>query len=546
MFAISLLYSGQLRSASRLIWTPKLAESGQSNSIVEVFRPESFGTNITESLLNPAEPEVTSKEVDRQVAAILYDLRMMGGRVARWMVSDVWPQWRCNQDPEDQLADRIDPAWFKTAGALLEEAARQHVKVVVVLSDPTGPLFGSTATDPVARAAMLNRWADYRRSLVGKDGYDHQALPECQPTNSGYYGAATQEMLFTNPVIRSHLSRRFALMAKFLVNFTALGALELFNEPDFRLTRTPAYWSAVREFVNVIRGADARLAGVAVFSGTATWDGRIAAEARRSGALEAEPFLTVHAYDDYTQDEAKIRGDLRDMIAYLHGLAPGKPVVIAEAGSKIFLHDPADNAKMVRILLDTYLEFGVGVWVWGNWFPQPDRGDYKWLFNHRSSVGESLRPYFFDVDRERSYAESRNIAIIGASTPAGAESRFGIGQVPNSERDWRFRGMWAVEINGRRHLGFSRAGVFRRPFPGHPLEFSPPPSTFFITDPGEHSQWAEISYNNGGWILRLSTCVRPTSDNEPTSKLLIALASAQKRDDFLGCQASALQYSAQL
>jgi hypothetical protein len=501
----------------------------------------SFGININESLTNPLEPGASVELLQQQVAVILSDLRTIGGHTARWIVTYVWPQWRCGLDPEAQETSEIDPAWFIVARTLLDEAERQDVKIVVVLSNLNESSFGGLSTDPSVNSPLLGRWAKHRRSLAGKDGYGHEAI-DCVSPDGYYYGATQPETIFADSAVRGHLGHRFAEMAKFLAAFPALGAIELFNEPKFELTHSPMYWAAVKELLATVRGADPRLSNVPVISGTAFWDETIATRAAATGALDQESFLSVHVYEDYSQSYEIVVRRLQGLISYLHRIVPGKPVVIAEAGSKVPLTDAGQNANMVRSLLNVYIHSDVGVWVWGNWISEPDTGDYKLTFNHRSPVGESFRPFFFSVEKELNYASTKAIPVTPSTARASRSVAFDVGRIDDSDPDLRRRGKWSIEIDGRRFVGFSRAGIFPKPFSGSVGFSRNPPPMYFITDRGPEQKWAKISYSPTGWILEVFACTS-TADSDPaTPTVLTGLAANQRRDDFETCLGSHLLF----
>ena len=199
---------------------------------------------------------------------------------------------------------------------------------------------------------------------------------------------------------------------------------------------------------------------------------------------------------------------------------------------------------MVRILLDIYRQSDIGVWVWGDWFPEPDRGDYKWIFNHRSIAGESMRPYFFDAEREQRYATPQQISIAAVHA-AETHISFSVGRVAEANPDSRLRGMWMIEINGRHFVGFSRGGIFPRSPASHPEAFSSPPPTYFITDPGGEPRWAEIAPSREGWVLREFACATSV-DGLPTPEVVLALAVARNRADFLLCKGANFLFAAPL
>lgn len=375
-----------------------------------------YGANITEALLNPLDAGGSEEATRQQVARILYDVRMSGGTVVRWITTDVWPQWRCGKDPQDVQTGEIDPAWFSVTRILLEEADVQHVKVVVVLSD-----FATARADQ-------QQWAAHRAEAAGKD---HYAEHQC-PAQAEYHGESDLRRMLARPDLRQDLSRRFVTMVTHLDRFSALAAVELFNEPDFRLTHTDVFWSSTHALRAAVRGAISR--PPPLYSGVAAWDEGIVAVARRQGDFRDEPVMTVHDYEDYALPGEQDGANSQRLISYLRRIAPGKPLVLSEFGSRVSLRTVDQHRGMVDASYRLYGHNAIGLWVWGTYFPQPEESDYKWDFNHRSPVGAAYRPYAFDPDENR-FADGSRLTIHEAGT-------------------------WVLQLQGERFDGVSRAGVF--------------------------------------------------------------------------------------
>jgi hypothetical protein len=411
-----------------------------------------YGYNITQSLMNPREAGGSAALTRKEIAAILYDVRMSGGTVVRWITTDVWPQWRCGIDPEDMETGELDPAWFQVTQILLEEAARQNVRVVISLSHLSNGGFGRNSTDPGAVKSDQLRWAKYRSDAAGKDHYDNHrcdAIP-------GYHHESDQQKIFASPDLTNALSRRFITMVRHLVSFKALAAIELFNEPDFKLTHTDVFWSTTHLLRTSIRGAVKESAQIPLYSGVAAWDEEIVAAAKRQGDFADEPVITVHSYDDYTLPKEQGTARLQELVTYLRRIAPGKPLIVAEFGSSTSLTSVSQHQVMVDTAYELYRDDSIGLWVWGNWFSQPDESDYKWDFNHRSPVGGAYRAYAF----ENSEARFAKAVQVSATDPAGktlpvAMTISAAGSVGNAGTD-----TWVLTLNGRRFYGASRAGVF--------------------------------------------------------------------------------------
>jgi hypothetical protein len=117
------------------------------------FEPASFGVNINQSLINPFDdPATGAMRLRRELATIFYEVRRIGGRTVRWFNDDVWTQYECGKDPENQATGEIDQAWYEITRALLEEAQRWHVKVVISLMDMAGSTFSDSRNVTAARS----------------------------------------------------------------------------------------------------------------------------------------------------------------------------------------------------------------------------------------------------------------------------------------------------------------------------------------------------------------------------------------------------------
>ena len=132
---------------------------------------------------------------------------------------------------------------------------------------------------------------------------------------------------------------------------------------------------------------------------------------------------------------------------------------------------------------------------------------------------------------------------IAAVHAAETHISFSVGRVAEANPDSRLRGMWMIEINGRHFVGFSRGGIFPRSPASHPEAFSSPPPTYFITDPGGELRWAEIAPSREGWVSREFACATSV-DGLPTPEVVLALAVARNRADFLLCGRARLVFTA--
>jgi hypothetical protein len=490
-----------------------------------------FGYNITQSILNPLEPGGSENATRQEIAAILYDVRMGGGSVVRWIVTDVWPQWRCGRDPEDSKDGEIDAAWFTVTRILLEEAQRQGVQVVVTMTNLADGGFAGSSSDPAAMTSDSQRWTKHRADAAGTDHYDDHI---CR-TSPGYYGHTNQAELFSLPALQQALARRLSKMVDHLSSFPSLAAVELFNEPQFKLTQGDSFWSAVRILRQTIRATGGRSAQVPIFAGVAWWDSAVVGAANRSGELANEPVLTAHTYNDYKgSSEARLR-EMNRLIGYLSGLNLHKPIVLAEFGSGTSLSMSSQHQVMVDTAYEIYKEGNAAVWVWGNYFPQPNETDYKWDFNHRSPVGDSFRPYFF-ADHEGDFKSLRKLTAQGAN---GVPMPLMVTIINESDGTMGQGHRWIISVNGERFIGLSRAGVFpklRGDLGGKPI--SSAAETFFLGT--KSNSWIVIVATKAGWSMAAYMCDKAGDSETPLE--LLGLASDAKWQPGTGCPRSAALY----
>ncbi len=520
------------------------------HSPIRPFDGSTFGANITEALLNPLDPGADETVLRRQVARILYDVRVTGGKTIRWMVSDIWPQWRCGADPEDQVTGSIDPAWFAVVRTLLEEAQKQHIKVVLVFMYLNEGHFSTFKGDAEQDRSLVAKWREYRRQTAGADGYRGAKAHECSDA-PGYYGRVAERDLFTDPALRDAFEKRFAAMADFAVRFPALGAIELFNEPQTELTATPDFWSLVKQCRDAIRRSGPAGAAVPIISGVSAWDASNLRQAKAAGELDREAFIAVHAYEDFSGGDGAALTRLKGLVGWLRQSIPGKDIAVAEIGSKNSVSTAAVHQRMVDAVLGLHRDAKVGVWVWGGWFPQPEERDYKWDFNHRSPTGEAFRPYFF-VSREGEYKTPQRRNATDERSHTTSAVTVAITQLGPDEPDPYQRSKWALMLNGVRFVGFSRAGVFRRSEPEADAAAPPlPVPMYFLGEDRGTPRWAEIVASKGVWALRVYDCVGGTGSSPETGSIdtpdiLIGLASDEKRDDVRACLMSRLIYTVEL
>ena len=285
---------------------------------------------------------------------------------------------------------------------------------------------------------------------VGGGGKDHYADHDC-PVSPGYRGESDPRRIFERSDLTKALSHRFISMTRHVTQFKALAAIELFNEPNFKLTHTDVFWSATHAFRLAIGEAVANSANTPLYSGVAAWDKGIIAAARRQGDFDDEPVVTVHDYEDFTLPGKQAASNSQMLISYLRRIAPGKPLVLSEFGSRRSLPSSDQHRAMVDASYTLYRDNAIGLWVWGTYFPQPNEVDYKWDFNHRSPAGLAYRVYAFDADEDQ-FATGGRVIITHSGPDVGGNP-----------------GVWELTLDGKRFDGLSRSGVF----PKYSIELGP-------------------------------------------------------------------------
>ena len=499
------------------------------------FEPASFGVNIDQALINPFDdPATGAARLRLELATIFYEARRMGSRTVRWFSDDVWSQYECSKDPESQATGSIDLAWYEIVRALLEEAQRWHVKVVISLMNTEGSTFSGLPRDEVAREQAIAAFAAHRAKLAGKDRYqgDHTCRNSVQ---HGYYGAPDVQTMLQQPAIREHMQRRFVKMARYLEGFPALGALELFNEPTFNFTHEDLYAKTVRQLEDALRHSDPGMVHIPIYSGTAYWDQGIVAAAHRNGDLEQEPFVTLHSYANYARPDVERQ---RRNITWVMGLMPHKQLVIAEAGDESPPLSRQANAEMVRILLTEANELHVGLWVWGNDLTQENKPtpDYKWSFNPLSLAGGSFRPFFIDADAESHYARPQSVPVHDSAGYVDRNQALSIAQVPESDPRPANRLRWRLILGERRFLAFTRDGILTRNFPQRSTLFAPPAPTVLVNENPQLREWAEVSADEDHWRLDVYSCSSERGIQTPEH--VLGLAQLDGRKEFAHCALS--------
>jgi len=504
------------------------------------FDPVSFGVNVDSALINPWNDRITgSLQLHHEVSTILYAVRRIGGRTIRWFGDDVWRQYECGKDPENQTTGELDPAWYAMTKTLLDEAQKQHVKVVVSMMNLASGTFAGLPKDEAARMKAIASFAAYRAGLAGKDRY--QGNHSCRNSvQNGYYGTVDVQEMFQRPDIREHMRQRFIRMALYLKDFPALGAIELFNEPSFDFTHQNLYAQTVRQLEGEIRRSDPRLSRIPVYSGTAYWDPGIVNSAQKTGDLEHEPFVTLHNYADYMHPD--IARQERN-ITWVMGLIPGKQLVIAEAGDQSSIPlSRQGNAEMVRILFAEANELHVGLWVWGEDLTPENKPvpDYKWSFNPLSLAGGSFRPFFIDAAAESKYDRPHPVQVHDIPAKLDRSENISIVQVPESDASPGKRLRWRLTMSEGEFLASTRDGILLQNFTGNSNLFAPPAPTVLINENPQLRQWAEVSGANQHWQLDVYRCRQePTPgtihDTIPTPDYVIGLAERDGRKDFQDC-----------
>jgi hypothetical protein len=500
------------------------------------LNPISFGANITDSMINPLDSGQSEQGLRAEASRIMHDIHMMGGRTARWFVSNVWPQYRCSRDPEDQASGDIDPAWYIISRALLESAKAEDIKLVVVLADTADGSFSGMSSNEDKRNQQILLWTEHRASGLGHDGYGVSNSAPCdQSFQNGYYGTVAPQKLFEDINIVEHFISRFAKMGHFLVQFPALGGLELFNEPAFAETHRTTFARSIAKIRREIRQLVPALASVPIYSGIAWWDQAIVQATNEAGDLDEEPYVSLHFYGNFSGATSSLNG----AVQFVRKLFPEKALVIAEAGSAVPVRDRTTHLRMIKSLMTEMQSAHVGLWPWGTWFNvSSSSADEKWDFNVRGPGGGAFREYLIDVIREQIYAVPVPVQVVSSDGGQIFEEALSIQQIPATAANINTRLRWRIQLGQEKFLSVSRDGVLRRvaaPFSGL---MNPPGATIAIDETITARRWAEVMQTASNWTLSVYSCDAPagaTAAQSIPTPLYVLDYAKDTRSDFGSC-----------
>jgi hypothetical protein len=509
--------------------------------------PVGFGNNIDDALLNPTEPGQTEIDLTEQVAGILHAIKMDGGRTVRWFVSSTWPQYRCSRDPENQATGEIDPAFFIISRVLLQQAKKEGIAVVVVLADTANGTFAGLPSNEEKRAAVIARWHQHAATLPPASETAPSAV-DCEKSfQNGYHGRITPQAIFEDPELQTYFSNRFYKLAEYLKSFPALAALEMFNEPNFAESQKPEFGKAIARIRNLLYSKDPSLRAIPIYSGIAAWNENIARSLAAAGDLADEPYANAHYY---THVKATPEADTKaviDLIAYLRRIVPGKPVIIAEAGSDDSIHEFRTHSDVLHAFLAAKKAGQIAMWMWGTLandaIPQPD---YKWEFTSMALPGGAFRDVLVAADREEGYRHGKSVAFTAASPGPGHKEQVTISQIPadDSNQQWRLR--WQIDIGSERFISVSRAGILLRLSPKYNGVLAAPGPLIAIAA-RDQGKWAEISESGNTWQIKIYQCQeKATTSALPTPPYVPNYAGKLGNKSFRSCPQSSLVDSAQL
>ncbi|MFC3653735.1 hypothetical protein ACFONN_19425 [Dyella humi] len=511
--------------------------------------PLGYGENIDEALINPTEPGKTEEDLTEQVAGILHSVKMDGGRTVRWFVSDVWPQYRCARDPEDQSNGELDPAWFTISRILLQQAQKEGISVVIVMADTANGTFAGLPSSEDKRSATVSGWKQYRQTHLVLSGAAASPAPCEQSFQNGYFGSVQPEAIFEDATRSAHLTNRFFRMAEYLKSFPALGALEMFNEPNFVETQKPEFGRTIARIRGALYARDPSLRKIPIYSGVAYWNEKVAHSLDAAGDLAEEPYINVHEYTKASVDPQVVTTGVVNLIAYLRRIVPGKKVIIAEAGSDASIHDLQVHANLFYAFLAARAMGHAGMWMWGTYandtIPQPD---FRWEFNSTALSGGAFRKLLVAADHEDEYRQGKPVTFTAAAQRKEHKELVTISQIPSEDANPQWRLRWQVNVGAERFISVSRAGILMRVASTYKDVFAEPGSVVAIDVAGNKRQWAEISPTGSDWQIKIYQCDGATSSQSaiPTPPYVIDYAGQLGNKTFKTCRQSLLSDSGML
>jgi len=499
---------------------------------------KSNGLNITDSLLNPLEAGRTELDVRIQIAGILHGARNDGAKVVRWIVDTTWPQYQCSRDPEDQSTGQMDPAWYTISRLLMEGASREGLKVVVVLADVTGDTFVGLPHDAPGRESLVAAWTDHRAAQNGSDRYNHVVHPCSVVFQNGYHGKVTAHEIFGDPAIVMALAKRFYAMAEFLKQFPSLGAIELFNEPNYEETETTTFGSAVHDIRSYLYSSDPTLREIPMSSGVAAWNETIVDELDNTGDFVFEPYVGYHYYRSNNLSSKAVADEIAELSSYIRRVAKGKPLVFSEVGAQVAISTPRQHEDFFKTLLASGSAAHAGLWFWGSFFdddaPAPN---FRWTFNSISLIGQSYRQQVIDTNREHSYSRPKKVNFFrmrGARHDQTSDA-VSITAIADTEANPVLQQRWVLSIGASRYVIVSRAGVLlTAPSTSYAASYYTNSSIGIEADQAA-KRWLEVQHNPPGWSVSVFECAMSSVGERVTPLYVLSYAQRFGRRDFQSC-----------
>ncbi|NYF51101.1 hypothetical protein [Tunturiibacter gelidoferens] len=411
------------------------------------------------------------------------------------------------------------------------------------MADTANDTFAGLPADEKKREATISQWYSYEKTQQGRDRYPASGTPCDRSFQNGYLGRLYANEIFEDTALVPHFTNRFLKMAQYLKSFPALGALEMFNEPNFVETHKPGFARTIAQIRKSLYERDPSLRAIPLYSGVAAWDEAIAKNLEAVGDLALEPYINVHSYAKAEADPQVVQQGIEKTVAYLRRVAPNKQVVIAEAGVSDAIYDLNRHEEFFNAFLNGKVAAHAGIWMWGTFaddaIPQPN---FKWEYNSTALSGGAYRNLLIATQVEDTYRRGKPAEFTGAVLHKAHTEPVTINQIGEQDANplWRLR--WQITVGPEHFVSISRAGILTRVAAAMRGVLSDPGSIVAIDAAANKSAWAEIVAHGNGWEMNIYQCATAGSNapTAPTPPYVIEYAGRLGRADFKTCSQSSL------
>jgi hypothetical protein len=282
---------------------------------------------------------------------------------------------------------------------------------------------------------------------------------------------------------------------------------------------------------------------IPIYSGVAWWDEKIAQGLLASGDLVSEPYATVHYYRKAGVDVGDVMAEVVKDIADVRQLAPGKQVIVAEAGSEAPIFDLHEHARFLNALIAGGEAGHAGMWFWGTYADDTtSKPDFRWEFNSTALSGGSFRNNLIATEREALYKSETSVQFTDENLRHDHAEPVIITQLSRDYGNilWRLR--WAIRVGSEQFISVSRAGILLADASHPEARRAAPASVVAINSAKEKREWAAILKEGNDWRIGIYECEAGNSAivHAPTPPYLISYAQSLGRSDFSTCKQSAL------